>query len=91
MDSLCRNHKPMPVLEINIHLDRHTNKSKYGVHGHIMGHFTNSFGITEVGGENSVYGNVVSLYYRGVIHFKNNTCAYLINATVLKLLIYVNP
>lgn len=72
-------------------MDRHNNKSKYGVLGHIMGHFTNFFGITEVGGENSVYGNVGSIYYRGVFHFKNNTCAYLIKATVLKLLIYVNP
>lgn len=82
---------PCLFWKLTVHLDRHNNKSKYGVLGHIMGHFTNFFRITEVGGENSVYGNVGSIYYRGVFHFKNNTCAYLIKATVLKLLIYVNP
>ena len=81
--------KICPVLEINIHLDIHTTKSKCTI-VQIIGTFTDYFGVKEVEGKNSAYNNLERLHHRGDIYSKNNTCAYLINAIVLKLLIYVN-
>lgn len=55
-----------------------------------MRHFTDYFGITEVRGKNFAYRNMGRLHRRDDICPKTNTCAHLITAIVIKLLIYIN-
>lgn len=83
----------MPLFLINsqfIWRESYTNKSEGGVLEYVMGHFTDYFGIRDVGGKYSAYSNLGRLHRGDSICSKYNACAHLINDIILKILIYIS-
>lgn len=69
--------------------ESYTNKSEGGVLVHIMGHFTDYFGMRDLGGKCPAYSNLGRLHRGHRICSKYNTCAHLI-IVILNILIYIN-